>query len=734
MSQKEIIDTYQKISELLTGRQLKDSFGILDLQIQALQNGFSFAERKANLENTYKMMLQYAVDGVQDPESHLIYKKLITSVYALADEVKEALLLRDAVSYEYSQIRYYAAAHPPRLQLVFSELRDVQVNMSLAQSLEGEEAEAKFKEFRKRYETIQAALFNKIWLTQEFSGDDFEVIREAMNNDKMLVADKCLLVSALMLNLLRIFDERKILLLLDFYGHKEEWIRQRALIGIMLAMYLYNNRLTLYPAVRNRLVLLADDDNFRKNVQFVILQFIRTRQTEGIVRKMREEILPEMLKLSPLLKQKVDFDVNSVEDLEEKNPDWYNVIENSKVGDKLKEISELQEEGADVMMGTFAALKNFQFFNTTSNWFLPFDAENSAIKDTVQSKEETFLSLLLKSPYMCNSDKYSFCLMLAQVPDNQRKNMTSSFKMQSEQLDEIVKDEDLLKVSAKKERVSNQYLQDLYRFFKLFAYRTHFLDIFLLPLDFQNTWFYKNLYFEDSDLREIAEYYFLKSHYKEALSIFLHLIENESDNAELYQKAGYCNQCMGKLDAALEKYLIAETILTDNKWTVKRLALCYRLQRNYEKALEYYRRFALLEPNNVATQMNIGQCLLEMKNYQEALQIFFKIEVTSPENEVKAWRAIAWCSFLAKKMKQAQKYYHKLLNDKPVYADLLNAGHVEWSLGNRQQALEHYQNSIKMSNLSEFVTAFEKDVPDLIAAGVKEDDIPILTDRLKYLI
>jgi len=293
-----------------------------------------------------------------------------------------------------------------------------------------------------------------------------------------------------------------------------------------------------------------------------------------------------------------------------------------------------------------------------------------------------------------------------------------------------------LKATANKEKISNQYLQDLYRFYKLYSYRMYFTDIFSLPLDFQNTWFYKIIGFEDSNLREIAEYYFQKGYYKEALNVYLHLIENERDNVELYQKAGYCRQFLGEMEQALENYLFADTIVSDNKWTIKRIALCYRALKRYEKALEYYRRASSLEPKNIALQLNIGHCFLELKKYKDALNIYFKIEVISPENEVKAWRAIAWCSFLSGKFEQAQRYYTKLLGHKPQYTDLLNAAHIEWSIGNRHEALEFYKQSVKMNNdnLPEFLAAFEKDIPALLNAGIKEDEIPIMTDRLKYMI
>lgn len=61
---------------------------------------------------------------------------------------------------------------------------------------------------------------------------------------------------------------------------------------------------------------------------------------------MREEIIPEMLKnVSSMRNMKFGFE-ESDEEKDDRNPDWGNVFENSPLGDKLREMNELQIEGA----------------------------------------------------------------------------------------------------------------------------------------------------------------------------------------------------------------------------------------------------------------------------------------------------------------------------------------------------------------------------------------------------
>jgi tetratricopeptide (TPR) repeat protein len=100
------------------------------------------------------------------------------------------------------------------------------------------------------------------------------------------------------------------------------------------------------------------------------------------------------------------------------------------------------------------------------------------------------------------------------------------------------------------------------------------------------------------------------------------------------------------------------------------------------------------------------------------------------------WRPIAWCSFVLGKFDQSKKYYNKLLERSNNPFDLMNLGHVEWCLGNRKTALEHYRKSIVAAEMGmeEFLDSFEEDIRHLVDHGVNPDDVPIVLDHLRYLL
>ena len=165
------------------------------------------------------------------------------------------------------------------------------------------------------------------------------------------------------MSLMENFDLRKFMLLFDAYQHSSNQVNQRALVGIALLTFTYDSRLYIYPEIKARLELLNESKDLAENLNRIQIQLLRSRETKKIDKKMREEIIPEMIKKVNRMNRKLDIDEAEEESYsEDKNPDWNEWIEESGLNDKLKEMSELQMEGADVYMSTFSQLKTFPFF------------------------------------------------------------------------------------------------------------------------------------------------------------------------------------------------------------------------------------------------------------------------------------------------------------------------------------------------------------------------------------
>ncbi len=736
MTDAEIKSTYQNILHLLEKQRLKEALERLQLFATPLSN-WHISEKISDLQNNYRMMLRYFFDGVTDPERHKLFVSLLANAYKLAEEIKEALLERDSHNYVFSQKRYFPFNQAVGINELFTQLQRMQDNRALSGLVEDSlHTSGKRKDNALQHEIYSNQLFKTLWLSVKYTDEETSLIKDLLASDTVALSDKCLAVSALMLSLLRSFDEDRLMLLIDFCIDNELAVSQRAMVSLLPVLAKYDLRLAYFPAIRNRLVVLFDNSMVCQHIKHILLQYARTNETEKISKKLKEEILPEMMKVAPKLKDKISLDnlMNS-DDPDEKNPEWQEILQNSGIADKLKEFSDLQMEGSDVYMSTFAMLKSFSFFNEAANWFKPFDVNQAAIMELFENDGESFLAAMMNNGYMCNSDRYSFCLSLMQMPSTQREMMGKAFTMEAQQLKEIQHDEVLLSGTKQAELISNAYIQDLYRFFHLFPQKNDFETPFEYSLKFQDAWFYALIGFTIEEEREIAEYYFSKDFYRASLNYFQKIEQQTSISLDLCQKIGYCYQKLGDIDAALANYLQAEIIAPNQKWTVRKIAYCYRMLKNYSAALTFYLKAAESTPDNLLVLSQIGNCYLHLNQHDEALSYYFKVEYVTKDN-VEMWRAIAWTSFLAGKMDQAKKFLKKALAFKEDWTDYLHLGHIAFVESDKKEAISNYEKAFLLSDhkLAVFIDTFFQDAEQLKAKGVDAVEMAILVDYLRYAV
>jgi tetratricopeptide (TPR) repeat protein len=304
--------------------------------------------------------------------------------------------------------------------------------------------------------------------------------------------------------------------------------------------------------------------------------------------------------------------------------------------------------------------------------------------------------------------------------------------MEAEQLDEITKDEAILKPDLASKNISKQYIQDLFRVFNLHPQHADFSDIFDSSLAIHRSFLFDILSTNTDFNTSIAEYYFSKNHYTQALEIFEKILHEITPTAAIYQKVAYSYQQISQISKALDAYLKADIIEPDDVWTIRKIALCYRLSGNFEKSLEYYQHADFLKPNQSSILLRIGHCFLELKKYKEALDVYFKLDAEETEN-LKVWRAITWCAFVSGNIQQAEYYANKLIETSATAHDYLNAGHIAWCSKQPKTALEFYRKSLDLqqNNWVLFLESFLKDKIYLVSNVVDADEIPLMLDALK---
>lgn len=722
------------ISAILNNK-IVDSLKILSELVYATHNG-NFISELEDIENTYHNILKYSFGYAKDPEREKIFNGLRRRLIELSDDAQSVILEGENnwySNFKRSDVVFLQMGEKEKAGLIDSMTAELEFSNLLD---EIEPGTASFSEGKKKYDDSLEQVFNILWLTNRYMEGERLLADKIMSANHIPVHDKSLIVSAIILSSLRHFDLTKAEILFDIYNSAEDLTRHRALIGLIFIALSYENRLILYPELLNRLKSYSNPKELGNQTEQIILQLIRAKETEKVTKKIQEEIIPEVLKLKPDIEEKLKLDELLDKDhLEEKNPDWQDFFsETPDVYKKLEEFSSMQMDGSDVFMGAFSMMKRFGFFEKFTNWFLPFYKNHPELQKSIRGVEDgfdwnAFFEGIEQAPVMCNSDKYSFSFNIGFMPDMQKSMMLEMFNAELNQMKELAEEETKHNAMAKNKILFTQYIQDLYRFFKLHPQKGSFEDVFQLDLDITNSAIFSAI-LSETNLRQIGEFYFQKNYFEEASGIFKHLLEKEK-KFELIEKIGFCYQKQGDFEVAINYYKQAEILEANRTWLHKKLGYCYRNIGEYDKAIEYYTKVEQLEPENLEVQVLLGQLNIDKEQYDEALKFYFKVEYLKPDL-VKVQRPLAWCSFLLGKTEQAIRYLNKIVEAEGQRSDFLNLGHCYWVEGDIQEAIINYKEAIKRSGSDKgwFSSAISADAFYLEKFGIEALDISLMADYI----
>ncbi|MFZ5939072.1 MAG: tetratricopeptide repeat protein [Bacteroidota bacterium] len=728
---------YNRINTFIAGAKVKDALEELRELISASGFGDFFVQLEY-AESTYEQMLRYMLEGVNDPQRDRIYLKLQVSILELADQVRASLLEKHSGWHTYTLKQDLSKKQKLTGRGVIETLDDLAFKTELDELLRDEGPSFPLNSQKKR--DLDLEIFRHLWLSDRYTEAENNLAETIISSREFAWHEKALTVSAILLSLLRYWNEDKVHRLIDFAETDEPEVSVRSLVSLFIVLYVYDKRLRFYPDIMTRLHILGEKMNLEKYLENTALQLIRARDTLEIGRKLQEDLIPEVAKLKPDLEDKLLLDDLKGED-EEGNPDWESMFrESDQVYKKVEEFMKLQMEGADVYMTTFAHLKSFPFFNEMTNWLVPFYNENPDLQELYASGNdafdpELFVEGLKRTPFLCNSDKYSFIFNVRYLPPDQKKMLSAAFAMEMEGLDEMLSDDELSSGSFRERIILVQYIQDLYRFFKISPFKSEFEDIFGGKLDLYNAGFYTELVNDQHITRNIAEYFFEKNHFEEALDVFRMLLNDNPGNPELLEKAGFCLQRTGQHREALACYEKIGWSGSPGIWVLKNMARCYRQLEQYGKALECYEEIERQKPGDSRNASLIAYCNMKLGDYDTAIQQYFRLEYADPGN-LHLIRPIAWCYFALNEPDKAENYFNKVLQSarEPGYFDFVNFGHVRWAQGRRKEAVDLYLRAIQDPAFSFdlFLKTLDDDRPMLLKNRIQETDFPLMMDYLHY--
>jgi tetratricopeptide (TPR) repeat protein len=742
MDIRKTIQQHKYICSLITERKIKQSLDILSDMITSASTG-DFRDEYDDLVMTYRNMLAYTIEGINDPERNKIYLKLIQSIIELSDKVRQDILSHFSGWHTYWIKQQAEKEQKLTGKTIVDSVDDLLFKSELDEwlTMSNEINPDPESEISKKHKQLIKNIFNHLWLTDYYGEAEQSLINIILNSGKFRWYESSIFTTAITLSALRSWQSSKLLYLVDIYNSGQDQVMERALSGLILNLHYYNGRVMLYPEISTTISKMSKTPGFREHCRLIVLQTIRSRETEKLSKKLHDEILPQVAKLRPRIEEKLDLDNILPKDKnEEKNPDWSEMFSDSEeIFKTMEELTKLQMEGADVYMSAFANLKHFDFFKDFQNWFVPFYPDHEVVDEIFRDEilgpgTNEMAEAMYKTPFICNSDKYSLVLNLKYLPSSQKSMMLKVFRMELEGLQQMDEDETVTDPNKKFRTHVTQYLQDIYRFFKLSPYRKEFEDIFTGRLDIYNSEFFRLICNAPEAEAGLADYFFSKDFFEDALSLYLKQVSVRPDDAQLYEKIGYCYQETADFASALEYYKRAELI--DRKvWTIKKTGLCLRRLGRTEEALEYYVQAGSMEPENLHTAIMTAHCYLDLKEYEQALNHYFRVEYNDQGN-LKILRPIAYCYFALGRFEESLKYYDQLSEGKLNAHDLINMGHLALCMGKKKEAIDLYRQSILSGEITreKFIAVFTEDRPLLVSLGVNGDDLPILLDYLLFII
>ncbi len=738
MTDKELNDIRQQTEKYLGERRLHDALATLKNATRSTML-FELTERTERLERNYAYMLQYLAAGADDPGRDIMLTNLVAEGYEILDAFVVATRDVSAPTL-YHNIRRYRQRQGAAAGVAATIERWRKAGTA-ATSMSALFADAAAKT-SPTLESAERELFNTIWTSYPLSRTEADAIEDIVNDESTPATSAARFVSALGLAALEFADGKVITTLCDIYTRyaKAEDSRGRriaaaALVSLVTALYRHNSYV-LNTATTARVKALYDLDTWRADVKVTFMELVRSRDTERINRTMTEEIIPQMMKMRPEIEKKIrDNKIDPAgEDIAD-NPEWEDLLLKSGIGDKLKELNEMQMEGSDVFMSTFSHLKNFPFFNEAVNWFTPM-TEDSAEVDRILSRQPDLASvveMVTKIPFLCDSDKYSMLLSVEMIPEQQRQMMLGQITGQSENLDVMRSQmEGVTDADHRRADVRN-YIHNLYRFVNLFRRKSEFYNIFSRDMNLLAVESLRDALSDEDTVRLVGEFYMRRRYYPEAMRAFEVLDSMDAFDATLYQKMGYACEKTGRYDDALRYYEQADLLDSNSRWLKLRMAAVYRALGKTDRAIETLTGLSSRYPEDAEVAMTLGYTYIQAERYRDALGQFYKAEFLMPDSD-RPVRPIAWSLFMTGDFDKAARYYDRINLLNPSGEDYLNMGHTALARGQFKDAINSYKLFILAADNDKeaFFKALDQDRPHLASAGISADTIALIADAMLY--
>ena len=707
-----------KAINCLMDRRLSNAIEVLDQLYVQRPSLMGHSEFEA-IKTDYQLMVDYMGRGFSDSHRESLYNTLLQRLYRVAADLEISWRCKNVSAYvnSFRVIDHLNTSHDFVRTVLESFVSDIAML-----SLQPEEMrEQKSTELYDRHQSFINRLFSALWTSCQWTDDDSKFYTELLLSPTVVSTDQQVIVSAISLGAMNQFDINKFKTLVNVYQQAtDEHVRQRALVGWVLAVF---EGMDIFPEQDAMIRELCENPTITRELLTLQIQFFYSKDAEKDNDKIQRDIMPDIMRNSNLtigrlgIMEKEEDAIESIlhQDADEKRME--------QLEEKVRKMMDMQKQGSDIYFGGFSQMKRFPFFNDMVNWFTPFYLNHPALRSVINKLGDTkFLNTLMERSNFCESDRYSFAFALEQIINQLPADIKDAIGADA-MLGPLAESDDTEDAIS----IRRTYLQDLYRFFRLY----HTANDFINPFedngrgDFvADTFFFTYKSFMGTGLDDV----------KLRLASHLYKHQQMTELAELlttFQSAdpryailmGYTNINMGKAEFAYQFFDYALKTEPDNQWALKGKARAALDAEDYKTAEEVYTELLKLEPGHKNYTMNRCVALLKLGRTSEVREELFRLDYQYPE-DMNVKRVLAWAMLSDNSLDKASQLYDTLLASTPAHEDYLNAGYCQWAMGNVQRTVELFREWIVKSGKSteQLLEEFRSDADTLEMYGISETD------------
>lgn len=596
--------------------------------------------RADEIKADYDLMVHYWAQDLNDPHFVFMYDKMLRQT---ADIVME-MTLRIANTADGHLIEGWDKEASGKgidwsWTAVRQRLENFVASVALADLEEEGSSSPRLNTIYEEHQKYRKLLFKRIVSGYLLGKEEIDDLASLLVTPTIDTIDQQLIVAAFSLSAMRAIDVNKLALLHTVYATStDEWVRQRALLGLALSMGTDMDE--IFPEVAVVMGFLLGDDVARKELEELQIQIIYCLEAPKDGKEIEEKLITDRHIIQDILGKEGSFRMGILD--EDSVDDIINPGESERKMEHIeataRRMMDMDKQGRDLYFGGFSRMKAFPFFDDVSNWFVPFFKEHPDIAGVSgdNSTVDKAMKMMGSSPF-CDSDRYSFLLVMRNIINNMPPQLADILDKQ------IPTDAGDAFNGMQAAAIRRNLLQGMFRFFKLYKYKASFQSPFELKTDYEPQTASGPLFLLDRLLargmspfmlrmvRILDEHGFPFIHIRRIFNI----IEKNTDDYDYnmaYARTAVRHGMAPREDyTAEEAYANALKVRPGSKAAKKGLARTLFRRGNFDEAYRLFGEMLSDGDSSLTIRLSMAACLSNMGDQGKALDVLYKMDYDRPE-------------------------------------------------------------------------------------------------------